>query len=260
MLIHVAAATILLASAALFNSGVPSNGCSPDLQAAGLCGWISNPGDRVDVGGDQTYPGANGDNTSGGSGNPGTGGAAPLEPADPNPCSTPLCRSTYAVVSLPDVTLADLASFVPARPSLTGEPAGVGVVGMPANVIAAASEQQIPGELFDFEVVVRFVPSAYRFDYGDGTTQTSTTGGAAWSALGQAEFTPTATSHVYRSRGTFTGSVTVLYEASVDFGGGWRPVDGFVESTTTGYSIRVVEVHTALVDRTCLENRSGPGC
>jgi hypothetical protein len=53
----------------------------------------------------------------------------------------------------------------------------------------------------------------------------------------------------------------VLYSASVDFGSGlWRPVPGFVEATTGGYDVRVVEVHTGLVDKTCVENPHGPGC
>ncbi len=55
-------------------------------------------------------------------------------------------------------------------------------------------------------------------------------------------------------------SATVEYAASVDFGGGWRPVAGVVRAASAGYGVRVVEVRTALVDRTCLENPRGPGC
>ncbi|MBU4465520.1 MAG: hypothetical protein KKH75_06710 [Actinobacteria bacterium] len=167
----------------------------------------------------------------------------------------------YSVVGPPDVTLADLVSFVPAKPTLMGEPAGIGVVGMPTNIVASASEQRIPGRLLDWDVVVRFVPAGFRFDYGDGATRSASTGGTRWATLGQADFTPTATSHTYAARGTYPVTVTVLYSASVDFGSGtWRPVDGFVEASTGGYSIRVVEVRTALVDKTCLENPTGPGC
>ena len=108
---------------------------------------------------------------------------------------------------------------------------------------------------------MRFVPAGYVFDYGDGSTSVSGAGGASWQRLGQAQFTPTATSHVYGARGTYPVSVTVQYAASVDFGSGtWRPVAGYVTATTGGYGVRVVEVRTALVDRTCLENPRGPGC
>ncbi|WP_345802351.1 hypothetical protein AAIB33_04445 [Microbacterium sp. AZCO] len=184
------------------------------------------------------------------------------DPEPPPACDASIgCRGNYTVSVLPTVTLDDLASFRPAAPSLTGEPAGFGVVGMPANLVAAASTQQIAGRLFDFDVVVRFTPVAFDFQYGDGTTSRSTTGGASWSGLGQAQFTPTATSHVYRDRGTYPVSVTVRYAAAVDFGSGsWRPVAGFVSATTGGYDIRVVEVKTALVAHSCDETPSGPGC
>ncbi|MFT4229983.1 MAG: hypothetical protein QM602_06815 [Microbacterium sp.] len=175
-------------------------------------------------------------------------------------CITPLCRDSYDVGVLPDVTLDDLASFVPARPSLKGEPDGAAIAGMPANLVAAASDQRISGTLFDYDVVVRFAPSGFRFAYGDGTSSTTSTGGATWAALGQADFTPTATSHVYRERGAYDVAVTVLYSASVDFGNGFRPVPGYVEATSSGYRVRVVEANTALVDKTCLENPDGPGC
>ena len=105
---------------------------------------------------------------------------------------------------------------------------------MPANVVAAASEQRIPGVVLGWNVVVRFVPADFRFEYGDGSSARTATGGATWPQLGQAQFTPTATSHVYRSRGTYPVAVTVRYTASVDFGTGFRPVDGYVSATTAG--------------------------
>ncbi|WP_344736027.1 hypothetical protein [Microbacterium awajiense] len=162
--------------------------------------------------------------------------------------------------SPPDVTLADLASFVPARPLLSGEPAGFGVVGMPTNLVAAASEQWMPGTLLGWDVVVRFVPVGFVFDHGDGTSARSDTGGRPWASIPAAQFTPTDTSHVYRERGTYAVGVTVQYAASVDFGGGWRPVAGYVTSTTGGYDVQVVEVSTALVERSCAEDPTGPGC
>ncbi|MDW4572320.1 hypothetical protein R8Z57_05945 [Microbacterium sp. M3] len=161
----------------------------------------------------------------------------------------------------PDLTLADLASFRPATPTLAGEPAGFGVVGMPTNLVATASEQRIPGTVLDWDVTVRFQPVAFVFDNGDGTTTRAATGGTSWQSLGQGQFTPTATSHVYDARGTYGVSVTVEYAASVDFGSGtWRPVPGVVRAQASGYDVRVVEVRTALVERTCAEDPAAPGC
>ena len=83
----------------------------------------------------------------------------------------------HPLAGRPFVTAADLASFRPARPSLTGEPAGFGIVGAPTNVVAAASEQYMTGTLLGWNVTVRFVPDGYVFDYGDGSTERSATGG-----------------------------------------------------------------------------------
>ena len=126
--------------------------------------------------------------------------------------------------------------------------------------MATASEQRIAGTLLGWDVTVRFVPAGFVFDYGDGSTARSTSGGASWQRLGQAQFTPTATSHVYAERGTYPGvGDGVQYAASVDFGSGvWRPVAGYVTATTGGYGVRVVEVRTALVDQTCARTRAAP--
>ncbi|KRB37770.1 hypothetical protein [Microbacterium sp. Root180] len=162
---------------------------------------------------------------------------------------------------IPDVTLADLASFRPAAPRLTGQPTGFGIAGMPANLVAAASVQSIPGTVLDWDVTVRFTPVAFEFTHGDGTTAVHTTGGATWEQLGQPQFSPTTTSHVYRERGTYTVAVAVSYAAAVDFGNGtWRPVPGYVTATSGGYEVQVLEARTALVDKTCIEDPNGPGC
>nr|WP_169582850.1 hypothetical protein [Microbacterium sp. MF43] len=225
-------------------------------------GWqsecdVSNSGSHVDISAGLNRPGSP----------PPRNDAAPPRsnapapgPVEPEEC-TGLCRDSYSVATVPDLTLADLASFRPARPSLSGEPAGFGVVGMPANLVATASEQTIPGTVLGWDVTVRFTPVAFAFDHGDGTSAVASTGGATWEDLGQAQFTPTATSHAYGRRGTYDVSVTVRYEASVDFGSGtWRPVPGYVTASAGGYAVEVVEVRTALVERTCRENPRGPGC
>ncbi|GAA1949508.1 hypothetical protein [Microbacterium deminutum] len=222
---------------------------------------MSNSGTQVDVGASTTTPGS-------GASHPHNDHHSPVppviqNPAVPAPDSCPLdrCDLPYDVVSPPDVTLADLASFRPDRPSLSGEPAGFGVVGMPANLVAAASEQHIRGTLLGWDVTVRFVPAGFVFEYGDGSTARTPTGGATWQRLGQAQFTPTVTSHVYAARGTYPVSAMVQYSASVDFGSGtWRPVEGYVTAASGGYDVRVLEVRTALVDKTCAENPHGPGC
>ncbi len=234
-----------------------------DSNCGGLSAWGNcsywNSGESVDLAGSES--------SGGGALSPDTHSPAIPEPTTPTPepddcASATVCRPMpYEIVAIPDVTIEDLASFRPAAPTLTGEPLGFGVVGLPANVVAAASEQRLSGELLGWDVTVRFRPAGYVFDYGDGTTIRTATGGAPWAATGQAQFTPTATSHTYRARGTYAVSVRVLYSAAVDFGSGvWRAVPGYVTADSGTYGIDVLEARTALVDRTCVEDPRGPGC
>ncbi|WP_322409279.1 hypothetical protein [Microbacterium invictum] len=221
---------------------------------------MENTGTEVNVGASTGSGGGGSQN-----GGPPRGGASeavdPAAPAEPA-CVVELrrCDINYEVEAPPEVTIEDLASFRPALPQLGGEPAGFGVVGMPTNVFASASAQEIPGEILGWDVIVRFEPSAYVFSYGDGTTVRSSSGGSSWSTLGQPQFTPTPTSHVYTDRGVYPVSVTVEYTAAVTFGSTWRPVAGVVTASAGGYDVDVREVRTALVDRTCVEDPGGPGC
>ncbi|MFT4307698.1 MAG: hypothetical protein QM604_12490 [Microbacterium sp.] len=204
--------------------------------------------------------GATGDGTVDDAVDDGTGDGDAAEMLEPVVCESALCRGNYSAVRIPDVTMDDLASFRPASPAIASEPAGVGLAGLPTNFVTAAETHTVSGELFGYAVTVRFTPTTYVFDHGDGTSRRAATGGASWAALGQADFTPTATSHTYPARGTFTATGAVEYTAQVDFGGGWRGVPGVLTLASPGYDVRIVEARTALVARTCLEDPAGPGC
>ena len=263
--------SVLLVSAVLAGvaGGAPTSACTPAQVAAGICRESAqSTGDSVDLIAERDQPGADGGSADG------TGPSArppaptmPLEPTNPMPCDAPTQRCERpdlppepADSGFPDVTLADLASFRPAVPALGGEPAGFGVVGMPTNFVAAASTQDVQGTLLGYPVTVRFTPEAFVFAYGDGETLRSASGGASWEASGSPQFAPTGTSHVYGERGTYATSVTIEYAAAVNFGVGWRVVDGVVTARSADYPVQVVEARTALVDLTCIENPTGPGC
>ncbi|MBT2486306.1 MULTISPECIES: hypothetical protein [unclassified Microbacterium] len=160
----------------------------------------------------------------------------------------------------PPITITELAQFAPDPVTTSGEPDNLGVAGMPANFVAAASVQIKTGSLFGSAIRVRFTPVGYDFSYGDGASATTSTGGQTWSALGQAPFTPTPTSHTYRERGTYEAGVTVRYAAEVDLGSGWFPIDGQLSVDGPSRTIQIYEAHTALVERTCTERPSAPGC
>lgn len=160
----------------------------------------------------------------------------------------------------PTITISDLARFAPASVLATTEPGNVGIAGMPTNFIGAATPQIQGGELFGVPLRVRFTPAGYDYTYGDGSSATVTSPGQTWATLGQAQFTPTATSHVYRAPGRYVAEVDVRYTAEVDLGGGWLPVSGQLTTDGADQELRILEARTALVAHTCAENPAGVGC
>ncbi len=182
---------------------------------------------------------------------PGTEAAdqQPTEPAPPP-----------AVPDPTTATIDDVAEFAPDPPRVVGEPDGVGVVGMPTNFVVDAIEHTATGDIFDIPVTVRFTPVSYVFDYGDGTRQETTTPGTSWEDLDAPQFTVTDTSHSYGEPGEYEVGVTIRYAAEADAGGGWFPIAGLLELATPTTVVRIVDVDTALVERTCTEDPRGPGC
>lgn len=158
------------------------------------------------------------------------------------------------------LTITDVAAFAPPPVTIAAEPSNAGIAGMPTNFVAPASVQTQSGELFGKPLTVRFTPVGYDFAHGDGTTAATSTAGQTWAALRQAPFTPTATSHTYRERGTYLARVTVRYAAEVDLGGGWFPVPGELAVSGAVQAIRIFEARTALVAHTCDQMPSAPGC
>ncbi|WP_433584467.1 PKD domain-containing protein [Microbacterium hydrocarbonoxydans] len=164
------------------------------------------------------------------------------------------------VGEIPEITLTDLAQFAPAPATLSAEPSNAGIADMPTNFLGAASVHTQTGSIFGFPVTVRFTPVAYDYTYGDGISATVTTAGRSWEELGQAQFTPTPTSHVYADRGTYTAGLSIRYSAEVDLGRGWYPIAGKLTIPTAPQQIQIFEAHTALVAHTCTERPTAPGC
>lgn len=237
-----------------------SSGCG-GASWVGNCS-VSNSGSSVDIGG--SLGGSDGGDRTGGS-DRGSGGEDDADgdgdqtrPRTSADC--PMRRCGYTVELIRQPAMSDLASFAPAPTAIAGEPAGYGVVGMPVNFVVPAEAHRATGTLFDLPVTVTFTPESVVVFPGDGTSRSARTGGSTWAALGQAQFSATPTSHAYAMRGVYTAHAVVHYSAVVDFGNGPIPVPGLLEVPTAGTSIEVLEVRTALVERTCRENPSGPGC
>lgn len=158
------------------------------------------------------------------------------------------------------ITVTDLARFVPTQATFSAEPQNVAVVGLPANFVSTARTETVPGTVLGRALTIRFTPVSFLFDYGDGERRESATPGTPWDAAGQPQFTPTDTSHVYKAPGTFTATVTVTYSAEIDLGSGWQSITGTLTGPPAGQDIRVVKARTALVQGTCAERPTAPGC
>lgn len=159
------------------------------------------------------------------------------------------------------VTLADIAHLVPDLGTLSTQPAGWAPLRLPANPISSASTHTVGATLLGAPANVRFTPVEWYWDYGDGSTGTSESGGARWESLGIAEFDPTPTSHAYRSRGTYTLTVSIAFRAEYQVAGGpWIPIAGTLVRSGPSADIRIMSAKTVLVDEDCVRNPHGPGC
>lgn len=261
---------------------VPSAGNPPESDG-GLESLYQNTGTSVDVRGKTTVPGTpnrssqpHSNNESGGGSNA-TIGYTPDAPTPFEKClvdwdSYRGCwqnsipgedaerEEGEESPGLPPITITDLASFSPAKGTVLGEPDNLGVAGLPTNFVTEAETHVRSGELFGFPIDVRFTPVSYTFHYGDGESDTTSSPGSSWESLGQAQFTPTDTSHTYTDRGTYDARIDIAYTAEIDLGVGWFPIDGRLDIPGPTQQIRIFEAHTALVAHTCAELPSAPGC
>jgi hypothetical protein len=274
--ISVCAVGVLLSilSVALPNAATAA-GCLDTDFAIGAC--VGNG--SIDIGAGTTRPGRDGnrgggrDDSSHGSGDSGSGSDSGISPGGES-CDASF-RDCYTfgappspegpgsdAPAAPAVTIRDIASFAPNTPSLRTQPDRWAVVRLPLNVIATAAVHIREGTLLGQLAEVRFTPIAYSFDYGDGTTNTVTDGGAGWVELGLREFSETPTSHTFGTAGRYMVTVSVDYAAEFRHGGSpWTAVSGSLTiPTDTPLQVSVREAKTVLVDRDCRHPRRGPGC
>ncbi|KQV07588.1 hypothetical protein ASC63_10125 [Leifsonia sp. Root112D2] len=159
------------------------------------------------------------------------------------------------------VSASDLVSFAPATPTISMEPNGWGVVGLPTNFVARAVGDMQSGMLLGYQASVRFTALSYTWNYGDGGSRTTSASGATWRALGVPEFSATDTSHVFTRSGVYPVRLTVNYGAEYRYAGqGWRQVIGTVAASSGVLDVVVGEAKTVLVNHDCAANPHGPGC
>ncbi|MBF4567992.1 hypothetical protein ITJ57_04345 [Plantibacter sp. VKM Ac-2880] len=258
-------------------SAAHASGCTEVDYLNGACIGSGS----VDIGGSVERPGSGGGGSGGSGGGESGGGSAELPPGvtdGPNGertvCSLIRPDDCYTITpgelipgfeptpAAQPVTIRELISFAPAAPTITTEPDAWGVRGLHTNVIAGASGHTRSGTLLGQTAEVNFIPVGFTIDYGDGTTATSSTGGATWASLGLPEFSKTPTSHRYTTVGTKTITAEVEYAAEYRVGdSGWLPVSGTLSiPTDTPHPIQIVRNATVGVDKPCRPGKPTIGC
>ncbi|WP_157674694.1 hypothetical protein [Agrococcus jejuensis] len=243
--------------------------CSVELAAADICP-DSMVGELV-VGGSQTTPG---------------GGGASITPVDEEaadrawrsylqmlyercvamaedqsqcvpPPGDPV--ETAADDAVPPITIDDLVGFTPGVGELVVQPENWGVLGIPTNFVATATDHVQHGTLLGQPIEVRWRPVSFTFDYGDGSVVATTDAGAMWQSSGD-DWTTTSTSHEYSERGEYTATVTITFEADIATGTGWATVPGTLELAAPAEGVQVFEVQTVLTRGDCIDYPNDPGC
>lgn len=247
----------LLAAAVLATGYLPVLGdraasCSHAEEIAGLCSEVA--GGAVQVVGWETIAGTGGDS------------ASTLPPRWFDWAAIYACRvgaSYDACVRdvAPLITIRDIASFVPTPGRQQMQPDGWTVVGLDTNFYAITEQHVVAGTLLGRPADVRFTPTAFHWDYGDGSTATKPTKGGTWEVLEVDEFAPTPTSHVYEQLGDYTITLSITFSAEYRFdGSAWRAVVGTITLPANDLYLRVGTAKTVLVEHDCDANPSGPGC
>jgi hypothetical protein len=256
----VACASVVLAVQAIASLGASMGGCTGFDELTGACSASGSiDGSNVNLGASQDIDGSSA-NTGDGSAavDDSSGDAGVFDPSVLRydfTCQDPVACAAAAV------HLSDLISFHPAEPTTGMEPAGWAIVKLDANFLASAGTDIQNGTLLGQPAQVRFTPSAFHWDYGDGTTRTSDDGGSTWAQLGIPEFSPTSTSHAYLSSGSFTVHVSTTYTAEYRFANlPWQAIPGSLNESAPEFVVVVGTAKTVLVDQDCLANPNGPGC
>jgi hypothetical protein len=157
------------------------------------------------------------------------------------------------------ITIADLAAFTPAVGELIVQPENWGVLGIPTNFVATATDHVQDGTLLGQPIQVRWRPTAFTFDYGDGSVMTTSNPGAQWQGTDD-DWTTTSTSHEYQARGEYTASVTITFEADIASASGWTTVPGTLDLAAPAEAVRIFQAQTVLTRGDCIDYPGDPGC
>jgi hypothetical protein len=228
-----------------------------------VCGEVNDDDVTLEGGGGTSDPGGGGSGGGGTGGGASDGGGGGTEGGNEDDVCD--LRECFEVENPPtpdrEVTWNDIASFRPGPEIDHMQPNGWMVVGLDTNFYASGGVRIVNGELLGFPASVRFTPVRWHWSYGDGAAATRATRGSTWAAQQAREFDKTATSHIYRTAGTYYIDLSVEYGAEYRFaGGGWVPLVGTLTLPANRLKATAGSAQTLLFDENCRDNPTGPGC
>ncbi len=126
------------------------------------------------------------------------------------------------------------------------------------NVYANSEEQIFHENIMGENVEIKAIPVSYTFDFGDGTTLTTSNGGYS---VGEEWDVETPTSHRYAQTGTYQYSVTTTFRGEFRVPGGpWQVIPGTAIRTSVPQEVQVWRVTAGNVQDSCAKNSSSYGC
>jgi hypothetical protein len=143
--------------------------------------------------------------------------------------------------------------------TIVSQPSNFGLRNAHSNVYALAEEQEFTSGFQDATIVLQARPVSYVWNYGDGTTATTTTPGAPVPA--EAFDVETATSHQWSETGDYDVTLTTYFagDYSVD-GGPFQPVAGEAAVVSEPHLMSIWRTEGHNVSENCIENPTGIGC
>lgn len=184
---------------------------------------------------------------------------APAAPAPAAPAPAP--QTQTQVVSEPvtiTITSSDLLELIPNSPEILTDRGPWGLKNAHTNFYASHHEPQtVTQTMFDQEVTITATPVEYRWDYGDGETLVTEQPGYPVGVFN----TETGTSHQYQQTGSYTVTLTTVFEGTYQVDGGEvQEVSSTVTQQADPVDIRIYRAVTRNVDQTCLDNPEAWGC
>ncbi|PXA82280.1 hypothetical protein DCC26_01195 [Auritidibacter sp. NML120779] len=161
-------------------------------------------------------------------------------------------------VVVPEVTMSEVATMDVVAGQIATDRGGFGLIRAHTNFFVDSTQAQVFEEqMLGYSVRVEVEPFRYEWDYGDGTTRTTSVGGYSTEAFNE----QTPTSHVYEDTGQFQVSLTTHYRGTYQVEGmATRPIPGTLALEADPVTADIWRAETRNVSGPCDQAGTNWGC